>query len=543
MGRADLDHAYRSGLAWFVEPEMAELVLSGQPAPPVSFAAEQYALAALIYFLLCGEHHLTAGADREALYRQIVETEPPPFTRHGFEAWPEVEAVLARALARRPQDRHGSMAEFGAAFRRARPPEPDRQAAGFSLFAWRQKWVEEILNRTAYQPRPYEALFPQPPTASLYFGAAGLAWFLYRAAQVREEPGLLTAADLWLRQILQRSADPHSFESPEQAAQREAKNDPASLYLRRPGVHLVHALVSHSRGDLSSAARFTQAFIDAAQALGEQVESDVIFGRSGSLIGASLLLQAIGWSSRLETRPLQDFLLGEAGRVWSYLEEQPAIGDRRALPHLGVAHGWAGMLYAQLTACQALGLPPPQGIYDQLEQLARQAEPAGRGVSWLGTVQHVGQESETPGHAPGWCSGSAGHVYLWLLASEVYRQASFLQLAEKAAWHAWEQPDHFPNLCCGLAGRAFALLSYFRHTGETEWLARAQQLAWRACEPYQKKLEWGGRTLSLYRGALGPALLAIELERPERAVMPLFVPEGWPASSVRQPEDAKVSNP
>lgn len=118
------------------------------------------------------------------------------------------------------------------------------------------------------------------------------------------------------------------------------------------------------------------------------------------------------------------------------------------------------------------------------------------------------------------------------LAHEVFREERYLKLAEKAAWYTWEHSDRFPNLCCGLAGRAFALLRYYRYTGESEWLVRAQQLARLALSSFNNELEWNGRTLSLFRGALGPALLAIELKHPERAVMPVFDSEGWPSGSM-----------
>jgi hypothetical protein len=66
-------------------------------------------------------------------------------------------------------------------------------------------------------------------------------------------------------------------------------------------------------------------------------------------------------------------------------------------------------------------------------------------------------------------------------------------------------------------------------------LIRAQQLASLAFGVFDDRFDWDGRTLSLYRGALGPALLAIELEHPERAVMPLFESEGWPVPGAPSP--------
>ena len=537
VGRADLDQAYRTGLAWYMEPEMAESVLRKQKPPPASFAGEQYAVAALVYFLICGEHYLTAAAEKDALYREILDGSPPPFTRHGFESWLEVEAVLSRALAKTPQQRYESMATFGDAFRQAQPPKSRGKLVAFQREQLRRAWVKDILNNTAFDPLPYDELFPQPPTASIYFGAAGLVWFLYRAAQVREDAHLLAAADLWSRRIMSRIENPGSFDAPGRGITQE-EIGPASLYLRQCGMHYVNALVSHSRGELSSTARQVQAFIESSKA--EDAVAELVYGRSGVLVGGSMMLDILHWTPQLDAKPLLDYLQEEVSSLWTYLHRSPAIGENHASPHLGIAHGWAGMLYAQLLAHNALRLRPPAAIHDRLEQLANYAEPTGRGISWLGTVLHPDQTSETLAHAPGWCSGSAGYVFLWTLADEIFQEERYRVLAEKAAWHAWEHPDRFPNLCCGLTGRAFALLRYYRHTGERAWLVKAQQLAELAFSPFDTSFEWNALTLSLFRGAIGPALLAIELECPERALMPVFDSEGWPSYGTPGVEKGRV---
>ena len=527
IGEDQLDHDFRSGLAWFVEPEFVRRVLRGQTPPPATFSGEQYAVAALIYLLLCGSHYLTAGVEIDVLYRQIVEAQPPPFTRHSFESWPEVEAVLSRALAKTPRQRFTSMQVFADAFKNARPPKQGKRSAGTRHKSPQHLWLKEILDKTAYNPLPYDELYPNTSPGSIYFGAAGLVWFLYRAAQVREDAHLLAAADLWLQRMMSRIEIPVSFEMPG-AVQKLFGRE--SLYLHRCGVHAVHALVSHSRGDRASTARQVQAFTSCLEA-GDNNEAEIIYGRSGSLVGGSMLLDILQWSARQDAGPLLEGLKEKTMELSKYLQALPAIGAKESLPHLGIAHGWAGILYAQLMLHNTLHMPPPKLMHDRLQQLALLAEPMGRGISWLGTVQHPGQTSESLVHAPGWCSGSAGYVFLWTLAKEVLQDDNYMELAEKSAWHAWEHPDRFPNLCCGLTGRAFALLRFYRHTGESKWLARANQLAKLAFDPLVTEFAWNGQNLSLFRGVLGPAILAIELEQPERAIMPMFEAEGWPTHS------------
>ena len=133
-------------------------------------------------------------------------------------------------------------------------------------------------------------------------------------------------------------------------------------------------------------------------------------------------------------------------------------------------------------------------------------------------------------YMPGWCNGTAGHIFLWTLAHSVFHDDIYLHLAEKAAWHTWESNNSIGNLCCGFAGQAYGLLNLYKHSGESIWLDRARVLACRAAA-------WDTDTYvamklapeSLYKGEMGVALLAAEISAPETACMPFFEREGWPA--------------
>jgi serine/threonine-protein kinase len=75
------------------------------------------------------------------------------------------------------------------------------------------------------------------------------------------------------------------------------------------------------------------------------------------------------------------------------------------------------------------------------------------------------------------------------------------------------------QLCCGLAGQGYALLKLYQYSGERAWLERARRLAEQAPAGV---VDTRVSRYSLYRGYLGPALLAADLERPEQARMPFF---------------------
>jgi serine/threonine-protein kinase len=125
---------------------------------------------------------------------------------------------------------------------------------------------------------------------------------------------------------------------------------------------------------------------------------------------------------------------------------------------------------------------------------------------------------------PGWCNGSAGFVHLWIMAHRELGDPRWLDLAEGAAWHAWEAPDANGSLCCGYAGRAYALLDLWQHQREDSWLERARDLGERAAEIIVRVSEIAD---SLYKGEIGVAALAADLARPEAAAQPFFGDEGW----------------
>jgi serine/threonine-protein kinase len=120
---------------------------------------------------------------------------------------------------------------------------------------------------------------------------------------------------------------------------------------------------------------------------------------------------------------------------------------------------------------------------------------------------------------PGWCHGSAGWAHLWVLAADVLGDIRLLALAEAPAVHAVLGRGAGASLCCGLAGQAYAAVALYRASGEATWLTHARRLVDEAADApigpdFPEHSLWGGD--------LGVALLALELDDPERAAMPLY---------------------
>ncbi len=626
----------RGGVAFYFEPEYAAAVLAGEAPPAASAAGEQYAVAALLYLLAAGAHCIDFSLEREAMLRQIAGAAPLPFAARGAAAWPELEAVLGRALAKSPGERFPSLdalgaalaevagavaaaAPAGAAADRAAPAgaaadlaapadaaadlaapadaaadlaapadAAPRSAAVPSLSAAlrRRSPVEALLAATLERLRPSGSVWadglPEPPFASVQFGGAGIALGLYRIALAREDAELLSQADLWSARAsaLARGGEA-AFYNPRLDV-TPATVGRASLFHGAPGVHCAEALIANARDDRAGAARAAAAFVAAARR--PCPNPDLTLGRSGLLLGCAQLLDALAGDAEPASPPDASpapavppaaglRALGEellAG-IWQEIAPLPPLGEGPELPNLGMAHGWAGYLYATMRWCQAAGRTIPAAVAARLAELAAAAESWGRGARWRWHARRLaeGHRRTAPAAArwmAGWCNGSAGMVHLWNLVSRLPEPAAAMdggaigassveaaaigagagaappggpagggshwrRLAAAAGWHAWEAGDQVENLCCGLAGRAYALLDLYRHGGGDEWLDRARRLADRAAlaagAASAEPLTDAAFPHSLYRGQLGIAVLAADLERPEAAAMPLFGDEGW----------------
>jgi len=534
--------ATRAGVGFFFEPEHAAAALGGGavPAVPATPAGEQYAVAALLYFLVAGAHYLDFSLEREEMMRQIVEEPPRPFVDRGVEPWPQLEAVLGRTLAKAPERRFPSLAALAAALGELATAEPAatvsgrRQAARSPAAALLADVLAEVDLDGALTAGEVA-----PPTASIFFGAGGIACAHYRLALQRDDARHLALADFWLVRAERAAASPDAFLHP--ALDLTAKLVGAvSPYHTASGLAALRALVSQAQGDATgmreAAGRFVRLALapivgdgspgaegalpaEALPALPEGTESsDLTLGRSGTLLVSALL------AGVLPTDASERALLAGMGRrvlagLWAELDRLPPIAAQAVAPNLGMAHGWAGYAYATLRWCRAFGGERPAGLAARLTELAAAAEPWGRGLRW------PWNGSGGAGTMPGWCNGSAGFVHLWTLAHRELGEARFLDLAAGAAWNAWEGGDTGGGLCCGGAGRAYALLNLSRHLGgDPAWLARARTLADRAALAIRSGSE---KPDSLYKGRIGVALLAADLARPESAAQPFFEDEGW----------------
>jgi hypothetical protein len=382
---------------------------------------------------------------------------------------------------------------------------------------------------------------PTAPLPSVAYGTAGLAVALHHVSVRRDDPELAVLADEWSLRALSQSDEPAAWESADLGLTEEITGQVTPFH-RISGIHAAQALISHSLDNSRARQQALDAFVATSRHPGETI--DLALGRTGALLGAAILHEAIGGARYADLS--QVICLGNETLtgIWAELDALSAIADRAqqryseqrhpgqghpgqghpeqrhheqrdpGQRYLGVAHGWAGFLLATLRWCATAGTAIPSALPERLDQLASLVHTSGMGARWPVTI-------DGPMTSPGWCNGSAGHVYLWTAAHRALRDQRWADLAERAAWDAYTTPA-IGQLCCGLAGQAYALLEWHRHTGERRWLTAATELAVRAAESVHSGRADGFTVGSLHKGEIGIAVLAADLARPETAAMPFF---------------------
>jgi serine/threonine protein kinase len=117
------------GTPCYMAPEQAEgLESDGR--------ADIYSLGIMIYEMLCGKVPFD-GSSPLLILQQQVESPPPPFSERvpGLELPAAVEALVRKALAKRPEDRFETMSALNLAFREAlRSARVERLHAAFHAY-------------------------------------------------------------------------------------------------------------------------------------------------------------------------------------------------------------------------------------------------------------------------------------------------------------------------------------------------------------------------------------------------------------------------
>jgi eukaryotic-like serine/threonine-protein kinase len=532
--------APRAGVPFFYEPEYAKAILGSVAPPSSSYVGEQYAIAAVLYTLLSGKNYLDFSYGRQEMLRQIVEQPPTPLSARGLSGTRGLDDVLLRALSKNPYARFPDIDEMAVAFREAAnaltattqdlaatqalSPAAETQDLHPADRQIRTDWLDSVLQRLSDPDAPLPTNRLGYPTASITYGAAGIGYGLFRIACVRDDAQLFALAERWLDRADSEIEQPTGFYHEDVQILPETVGR-ISPYHAPSGVACAQALLAHARGDVNARAAATQRFVQFSDQACEN--PDITLGRSSTLIGLALMLDAF----RCEANPDATGLIEIGNHLledcWQQFDAMPPIAESEPDTYLGMAHGWAGYLYATLRWMQSAGRAAPPNLELRLRQLAAEANRCGRRASW------PCQKKVASRSLAGWCNGSAGFVFLWSLAHRLLDDPQAAALAEAAGFDAWHPRDDFHSLCCGLAGGAYSQLHLYKHTRRVEWLNNACVMATAGVHSARRiaASDQPNIPLSLYKGDVGLAVLIAELERPDFAVMPFFEEEAWPTAT------------
>lgn len=510
FGQASLDGDAppRGGVIGYYEPELARAELAGDASPAPSRAGEQYALAAVLYESIVGHQFLELPLGRTAALEAIVADEPRRFVEHGRGNLTPLEGPLRRALSKDPADRYPTLDAFAQDLRAAVAATP---AAILPPNPLRGRF--DSLGLTSLESAQ---LGDVRPTASVFYGAAGIGVGLLSAAQAMDDPELAAMSHLWVDLAL--TADEESgYTNPEYGMGRDMLYH-GSPYHGLAGAYLARALVADAQCD--------QVSLGDAIATYLELTKEPLTGFDPSLEGPAALAGLNQLRTlRSLTPPMAARLHEESARMES--EVVAALRSRPRISHdvgaaLGVAHGYAGNLRNLLAAASLSASQPDEHVLERLDELASLAHGMGGGLRWPWFVTDRGDLGRS---MSGWCNGSAGMVLLWGEALEHWDSSQARELALGAAEDVYFDASSIGNICCGLAGRGLALQALYRKTGDERQRSRSIELVERsvgvASHDSALQSELAEVRASLFKGELGPAVAATVLERPDHLTLPL----------------------
>ena len=330
-------------------------------------------------------------------------------------------------------------------------------------------------------------------------------------ACIRQDTNLISLADHWANRA---TSYENNFEKSFYSAslgitEKSVGNN--SLYHSPAGLHLTQALISHAKGDYCTLAESIRKFIIAAEK--KCSLPDLALGKCGLLLGCSLLYRELKSTPEYNVSVIEKLAAILMQEIWNEADGETHMHLPNKIGYFGIAHGWAGLLYATLHWCSNAASDLPKNFYIRVEELIACAVKKDNVIYWPLSVTDKKWW-------PGWCNGSAGYIFLLLLLYKHFNDNKFLDSAislsnNMAASTQWNNS----NLCCGTAGTAYAVTALYKTIGEKKLLQTINKLK----QAIMKNINSPALdNNSLYKGEVGPGLFICESENLNFARMPLF---------------------
>lgn len=326
------------------------------------------------------------------------------------------------------------------------------------------------------------------PQASVYVGAAGVAWGLHYLSAM----GATTAPVAFAP-----SADRLLTATRKEMKKFGAYGGMGSLLLGDLGTALALMRIA------PSAAAYADVVHARALANNDKPVRELMWGTPGSMLAAVLMHERTGearWRPLYEAqarRLLAELEDGPGGPMWT----QDLYGQRSR--YLGPVHGFTGNILALFKGWSWLDVGQRATVERATcATLSAQAKRDGTHVSW---PAEAGAEEAT--HLCQWCHGAPGVVVS--CADAPFSTPELEALLTGGAETVWAAGPlrKGSNLCHGTGGNGYAFLKLHARRGELMWLDRARAFAMTAIEQCRSaRAEYGLGRYSLWTGDVGLAI-------------------------------------
>lgn len=332
---------------------------------------------------------------------------------------------------------------------------------------------------------------------SLYTGALGTAYLLFKAYQVTKDGN-----DLNLCSEIVKACDSASADSSK-----------VTFICGRAGVCALGAVIAKHTGDERLLDYYLRQFKEIV--IPRDSPNELLYGRAGYLWACSFLNKHIGNNTIPTThmRLVVDEVV-KSGRQLGRKGRCPLMYEWHGKKYWGAAHGLAGIMHVLMD----MELKPDEAedVKGTLRYMIKNRFPSGNYPS------SEGSENDRLVH---WCHGAPGVTLTLVKAAEVFGE-EFLQAAVDAGEVVWKRGLlKKVGMCHGISGNTYVFLSLYRLTGNEEYLYRAKAFACFLLDRAQNlisegKMHGGDRPYSLFEGLGGMAYTCLDMVDPQMAKFP-----------------------
>jgi serine/threonine protein kinase len=488
---------YIPGAEYFSPPESITMH-QGLGNHQWDLLCEQYSIATLIYYLYTGKHYINFSLEGEVMRRQLAEEPLRSFEEQGMPAFKELEQILVRCLQKDPKLRYQDLDEIIADLNSLQylnfPTIVQRKYDLDNLLLYDH--TDDLINALGTE-KTIREYFDRGPSCSIFNGGAGIAYFLYRMALNAKNAELISLADVWCNRSKEMAGEEAAYVNKELGF--ELKDlDSASVFNHEPGLHFIQALISSSIGDAGTTIQSLERIVEISKSGTSNM--DMTMGKSSILLALASIMESVPAFFNFEKAAMINYGNSLMNSIWSDKLSVTISGDY-SVKATGIAHGWAGLIYAALRWHKAAGIPVPEFLEIKVKELYDVHEERNGLIIWKNKIN-----SRYFYYMPGWCNGGAGFLELFILAANVFQKAEYIDIAEKIAIDVYSNASMVADLCCGLAGRSYSLLSLYRATQNEKYYDYAEGLLTKS-----KQVTSFLKTDSFFKGKFGLKLLEIEM--------------------------------